>query len=164
MYVWSSWPLPELPEGRLLSTRHANDFSVNFGVRRGVPRVDKWFGGSRSTPMVKLTFPPKTELSRESGADLDFQDILVRWRKSLPTVSYFLGGTSIRFPDGGEIRCFQPAGGKPHAHVPEARWRIYIGLQLAKRNQECTTTTAQHMADKDDFLFWVNAACRLLSH
>ena len=39
MYVWSS--SPELPEGRLLSTRHANDFSVNFGVRRGVPRVDK---------------------------------------------------------------------------------------------------------------------------
>lgn len=74
--------------------------------------------------MVKLTFPPKTELSRESGADLDFQDILVHWRKSLPTVSYFLGGTSIRFPDGGEIRCFQPAGGTPHAHVPEARWRI----------------------------------------
>ena len=93
MYVWSSWPLPELPEGRLLSTRHANDFSVNFGVRRGVPRVEEQFRGSRSTPMVKLTFPPKTELSRESGADLDFQDILVRWRKSLPTVSYFLGGT-----------------------------------------------------------------------
>ena len=82
--------------------------------------------GKPVTPMVKLTFPPKTELSRESGADLDFQDILVRWRKSLPTVSYFLGGTSIRFPDGGEIRCFQPAGGTPHAHVPEARWRISI--------------------------------------
>ena len=49
--------------------------------------------GSLVTPMVKLTFPPKTELSRESGADLDFQDILVRWRKSLPTVSDFLGGT-----------------------------------------------------------------------
>ena len=78
--------------------------------------------------MLKLTFPPKTELSRESGADLDFQDILVRWRKSLPTVSYFLGGTSIRFPDGGEIRCFQPAGGTPHAHVPEARWRIYNNI------------------------------------
>ena len=73
----------------MLSTRHANDFSVNFGVRQG--------GGTLPwepvTPMVKLTFPPKTELSRESGADLDFQDILVRWRKSLPTVSYFLGGT-----------------------------------------------------------------------
>ena len=93
MYVWSSWPLPELPEGRLLSTRHANDFSVNFGVRP----VGAQGGGTRCresvTPMVKLTFPPKTELSRESGADLDFQDILVRWRKSLPTVSYFLGGT-----------------------------------------------------------------------
>ena len=77
----------------MLSTRHANDFSVNFGVRPGGARVDKFHRGSRSTPMVKLTFPPKTELSRESGADLDFQDILVRWRKSLPTVSYFLGGT-----------------------------------------------------------------------
>ena len=93
MHIWSSWHLPELPEGRLLSTRHANDFSVNFGVRPGGPRVEEPDGGSRSTPMVKLTFPPKTELSRESGADLDFQDILVRWRKSLPTVSYFLGGT-----------------------------------------------------------------------
>ena len=77
----------------MLSTRHANDFSVNFGVRPGGARVDKRFRGSPATPMVKLTFPPKTELSRESGADLDFQDILVRWRKSLPTVSYFLGGT-----------------------------------------------------------------------
>ena len=77
----------------MLSTRHANDFSVNFGVRLGGPMVEERFGGSLITPMVKLTFPPKTELSRESGADLDFQDILVRWRKSLPTVSYFLGGT-----------------------------------------------------------------------
>ena len=94
MHIWSSWHLPELPEGRLLSTRHANDFSVSFGVRPGGgARVEESFRGSRSTPMVKLTFPPKTELSRESGADLDFQDILVRWRKSLPTVSYFLGGT-----------------------------------------------------------------------
>ena len=93
MQIWSLWHLPELPEGRLLSTSHANDFSVNFGVCPGGARVEDPDGGSRSTPMVKLTFPPKTELSRESGADLDFQDILVRWRKSLPTVSYFLGGT-----------------------------------------------------------------------
>ena len=35
VHIWSSWHLPELPEGLLLSTRHANDFSVNFGVRRG---------------------------------------------------------------------------------------------------------------------------------
>ena len=33
--------------------------------------------------MVKLTFPPKTELSRESGADLDFQDILCPLEKEL---------------------------------------------------------------------------------
>ena len=75
------------------SVLFAVNFYVNFGVRPGGPRVAEPDGGSRSTPMVKLTFPPKTELSRESGADLDFQDILVRWRKSLPTVSYFLGGT-----------------------------------------------------------------------
>ena len=93
VHIWSSWLLPELPEGRFLSSLHPNSFSVNFVVRLGGPRVAVSFGGSRSTPMVKLTFPPKTELSRESGADLDFQDILVRWRKSLPTVSYFLGGT-----------------------------------------------------------------------
>ena len=91
--IWSSCHLPELPEGRLLSTRHANDFSVNFGVRPGGAMVEEQNEGSLVTLMVKLTFPPKTELSRESGADLDFQDILVRWRKSLPTVSYFLGNT-----------------------------------------------------------------------
>ena len=77
----------------MLSTRHPFDFSVNFGVRLGEPMVQEQYGGRLVTLMVKLTFPPKTELSRESGADLDFQDILVRWRKSLPTVSYFLGGT-----------------------------------------------------------------------
>ena len=93
MDIWSSWLLPELAEGRFLSTRHPNDFSENFGVRPGGPMVEEPYAGSLVTLIVKLTCPPKTELSRESGADLDFQDILVRWRKSLPTVSYFLGGT-----------------------------------------------------------------------
>ena len=93
MHIWSSWLLPELPEGRFLSSLHPNGFSVNFMVRLGGPRVEGTDCRESVTPMVKLTFPPKTELSRESGADLDFQDILVRWRKSLPTVSYFLGGT-----------------------------------------------------------------------
>ena len=68
---------------------------------RGGARVEEPDGGSRSTPMVKLTFPPKTELSRESGADLDFQDILVRWRKSLPTFSEV---PSVRFSDGWGLR------------------------------------------------------------
>ena len=150
MHILSSWLLPELPEGRFLSTPHLDDFSVNFGLRLGDPRVARPIGGSLVTLMVKLTFPSKTELSRESCADLDFQDILVRWRKSLPTVSYFLGGTSIRFPDGGEIRCFQPAGGKPHAHVPEARRRIYYNgyLLFCRYGHFYERYLAHHQASK----------------